>query len=73
MMNEWLEFNFHDYATMRVARQAPTAALLADIFAPFLTSRVPEHHDLTVTGEIVPIRVCHSAKRNTSTPTNRSS
>ncbi len=55
MMNEWLEFNFHDYATMRVARQAPTAALLADIFAPFLTSRVPEHHDLTVTGEIVPI------------------
>jgi hypothetical protein len=53
--NKWLEFNFHDYATMRVARQAPTAALLTDMFAPFLTSQVAEHHDLTVTGRIVPI------------------
>lgn len=53
--NDWLEFNFHDYATMRVARQAPTAPLLKDMFAPFLTSRVAEDHDLTVTGEVVAI------------------
>lgn len=53
--NDWLEFNFHGYATMRVAREAPTTALLADMFAPFLTSEVAEHHDLTVTGRIVPI------------------
>lgn len=52
---EWLEFNFHGYATMRVDREAPTAPLLADMFAPFLTSEVAEHHDITVTGHIVPI------------------
>lgn len=53
--NTWLEFNFHNYATVSVDRQAPTAALLKDMFEPFLTPQAPEHHDLTITGRIVPI------------------
>lgn len=53
--NDWLEFDIHGHASMRVAKDAPTAALLKDMFAPFLTTTTPAHHDLTITGTIRPI------------------
>ncbi|HET7092302.1 MAG TPA: hypothetical protein VFI22_02460 [Thermomicrobiales bacterium] len=54
-MDHWLEFNIHNRATMRVARNAPTALLLRDMFAPFLTEGLG-HYDLTITGELEPLR-----------------
>ncbi|HEU5100443.1 MAG TPA: hypothetical protein VFU22_15550 [Roseiflexaceae bacterium] len=53
-MNDWIEFNIHNALTMRVARSAPTAALLKDIFAPFVTKGLT-HYDLTIRGEIEPM------------------
>lgn len=53
-MNEWIEFNIHDAATMRVARDAPTAALLTEMFRPFLATGL-DHFDLTVTGHLEPV------------------
>ncbi len=50
-MKKWIEFNFHNCATMRVAEDAPTASLLKDMFEPFLASNL-DHHDLTVTGDL---------------------
>lgn len=49
-MSEWLEFDVHGRVAFRVAGSAPTAALFADIFAPFLTQGL-NHYDLTITGE----------------------
>jgi len=51
---QWLEFNIHDRATMRVERNAPTAMLLRDIFAPFLAEGLG-HYDLTITGRPEPL------------------
>ncbi len=48
--NEWIEFNIHNSATIRVARDAPTAELMAEMFAPFLSEGL-DHHDLTITGD----------------------
>ncbi len=52
--NHWIEFNIHDRATMRVARDAPTALLLRDMFAPFLAEGLG-HYDLTITGRPEPL------------------
>ncbi|HEX5497938.1 MAG TPA: hypothetical protein VFX03_01885, partial [Thermomicrobiales bacterium] len=54
-MDHWLEFNIHNRATMRVARNAPTALLLRDMFAPFLAEGLG-HYDLTITGDLEPLR-----------------
>ncbi len=54
-MKKWIEFNFHNCATMRVAEDAPTASLLKDMFEPFLASGL-NHHDLTVTGNLEPLQ-----------------
>lgn len=54
-MKKWIEFNFHNSATMRVAEDAPTASLLKDMFEPFLASGL-DHHDLTVTGDLEPLQ-----------------
>ena len=53
-MTQWIEFNIHDRATMRVERNAPTAMLLRDIFAPFLAEGLG-HYDLTITGRPEPL------------------
>src|SRR4051794_4180509 len=50
-MSKWIEFNIHDYAHVRVDRDAPTAPLLSDMFGPFQATGLP-HHDLTITGEM---------------------
>jgi len=50
-MTRWLEFNIHDCAAIRVARDAPTASLLEDMLAPFRATGL-DHHDLTITGEL---------------------
>jgi glycosyltransferase involved in cell wall biosynthesis len=52
---DWIEFDMHGRASMRVAKGAPTAALLKDMFAPFVTDKRLGHHDLTVTGTIRPV------------------
>jgi hypothetical protein len=54
MNKKWIEFNIHNAAAIRVAHDAPTAALLQDMFEPFLTDRL-DHHDLTITGEFEPV------------------
>ena len=46
---DWIYFDFHGIATMRVESTAPTAALLTDIFFPFLTETPAPDADLTVT------------------------
>ena len=53
-MRTWIEFNIHDRATMRVAHDAPTAALMAEMFEPFLAHGL-DHYDLTITGEREPV------------------
>jgi hypothetical protein len=53
-MAGWLEFNLHDRVAIRVAQQAPTAALMKEMFEPFLSDPL-DHHDLTVTGKMVPV------------------
>ncbi len=56
-MKTWLEFNFHNCATMRVADDAPTASLLKDMFEPFLTSGLDQdRYDITVTGDLEPLQ-----------------
>jgi hypothetical protein len=52
----WLCFDFHGRARMGVARAAPAAAQLCTMFADFLTENGDGPFDLTVTGEIDPIR-----------------
>src|SRR6476620_10977819 len=54
-MQRWIEFNIHDKVKMRVARQAPTAAQMKLMFAPFISDDPVGPHDLTVTGELEPI------------------
>jgi hypothetical protein len=54
-MSRWVEFNIHNRVTMRVAEDAPTLSLLMDMFACFLTKEKLDHHDLTITGEVVPM------------------
>ena len=54
MKNQWIEFNIHNRATMRVARKAPTALLMRDMFAPFIAEGL-DHYDLTITGELEPL------------------
>jgi hypothetical protein len=54
-MQRWIEFNTHDRVKMRVARQAPTAAQMKDMFAPFISDDPVGPPDLTVTGELEPI------------------
>jgi hypothetical protein len=49
-MSDWIEFNIHNCAAIRVAKDAPTASLLRQMFAPFVTQGL-DHHDLTITGE----------------------
>lgn len=53
-MNEWVEFNIHDAATMRVARNAPMAALLTEMFRPFLATGL-DRFDLMVTRQLEPV------------------
>lgn len=54
-MQRWIEFNIHDKVKMRVARQAPTAAQMKLMFAPFISDDPVGPHDLTITGELEPI------------------
>ncbi len=54
-MPDWLQFNIHDLAGIRVARDAPTASLFADMLGPFMTERL-EHADLTISNEAGPLR-----------------
>jgi hypothetical protein len=54
--HDWLEFDVHGRAAMRVAKDAPTAALLKDMFEPFLTTRQLDHHDLTITGRVQSVK-----------------
>lgn len=53
-MGKWIEFNIHDRVGMAVAEEAPTASLMKDIFKPFLSEGL-DHHDLRITGKIVPV------------------
>lgn len=53
-MSKWIEFDIHGQATMRVDRDAPTAALFHRMFGPFLAEGL-SHHDLTVTGRLKPM------------------
>jgi hypothetical protein len=53
-MTDWIEFDFHGRATMRVDRQAPTASLMEEMFAPFLASGVGRA-DLTITEAMEPM------------------
>lgn len=53
-MSKWIEFNIHNSAFIRVAKDAPTAPLLKDMFEPFLTEGL-DHHDLTISGDLQPI------------------
>ena len=49
--DSWINFNIHELLFMRVAKNAPTAALIQDMFAPFLTEDLDEY-DLTISGEL---------------------
>jgi hypothetical protein len=51
---EWYHFNFHNRVGMRVSRQAATASLFTDMFAPFLTDSL-EHATLTIREEMQPL------------------
>ncbi len=53
-MGRWIEFNIHDRVAIGVAEEAPTASLLKDMFEPFSSDGL-DHHDLEVTGTIVPV------------------
>ena len=53
-MTKWLEFNIHNRAAFRVAQNAPTAALLRDMFEPFITHGLDDY-DLTISSEIEPL------------------
>ena len=44
----WTEFNIHDRLRLRVADSAPTASLLTEMFAPFLSDGL-DRFDITVT------------------------
>lgn len=44
----WAQFNIHDRLRLRVAESAPTASLLAEMFAPFLSEGL-DQFDITVT------------------------
>ncbi len=48
---QWAEFNLHNRVGMRVARQAATASLFMDMFAPFVTDHL-EHANLTISEEM---------------------
>lgn len=48
---EWFQFNLHDLVGMRVARQAGTASIFTDMFAPFLTDHL-DHANLTISEEL---------------------
>jgi hypothetical protein len=52
----WLSFDLHGRARMGVARGAPAASQLRTMFADFLTESGDGPFDLTVTGEIDPVR-----------------
>jgi hypothetical protein len=54
-MQRWIEFDIHGRVRMRVARQAPTARQMKEMFAPFIVDDPVGEHDLTVTGELEPI------------------
>ncbi|MDP9315142.1 MAG: hypothetical protein M3R24_30480, partial [Chloroflexota bacterium] len=53
-MSAWLEFNIHNSAAFRVARNAPTVSLLRDMFEPFITQGLDDF-DLTISGDIEPL------------------
>lgn len=53
---EWLKFNLHNLVAMRVNKAAPTAALFEDIFRPFLTEADLKNYDLTISGDLEPLR-----------------
>lgn len=53
-MSDWIEFNIHDRASMRVAADAPTAPLFQEMFAPFRTTGLAQH-DLTIRGTLEPL------------------
>jgi hypothetical protein len=55
-VSNWIEFNIHNRATMGVAKDAPTAALMRDMFAPFVTAERLGRHDLTITGTFEEVR-----------------
>lgn len=50
----WIEFDIHGRAAVRVDAEAPTAPLLRDMLGPFLSRSLPGH-DLTVTGQAMPM------------------
>jgi hypothetical protein len=50
----WIELNIHDRVAVRIEASAPTASILADMFAPFLAEGLGRH-DLTVTGAFEPM------------------
>lgn len=52
-MSDWIEFDIHGRAGIRVAEDAPTAPLFREMFAPFLAKGL-DHHHLTGTGRLQP-------------------
>ena len=55
VINDRIYFDFHGIASMAVDANAPTAALLHDIFFPFVTARQIKNPDLVVTGAPKPV------------------
>src|SRR4051794_37604131 len=55
MTTEALHFDFHGIATMRVDSSAPTAALLRDMFFPFLTGTASSQPDIDVVEAMAPM------------------
>ena len=58
-MTDWLHFDLHGRARMRVEATAPTAALLGDMFRPFRVQSTVDPSapaDITVTGKLETLR-----------------
>ena len=55
VIDDRIYFDFHGIASMAVDANAPTAALLHDIFFPFVTARQIKNPDLVVTGAPKPV------------------
>jgi hypothetical protein len=51
---DWLEFDLHGKVSMRVARSAPTSAMLQEMFVAFEAHGLPRH-DIVVSAEIEPM------------------
>ena len=55
-MADWQSYDLHGFAGVRIAADAPTAPLMADMLGPFASGPLPRY-DLTITGEFEPVPV----------------